>query len=264
MKRALRACLIAGMATLGFAAHADEQRPAEPYALADKSIEELQQIIVELLSNREVPYTHGAARIWTSGPVKAGDACSMVWKSRQINVSFPSKCVLRKEMKTKLFAVWPTVEHEQSTPDNPSFRCDVGGVEQLRSELHVADTFDLINAEYVKPGVHGVRWLSDMPRWAEIMDKMYKELIGAIILQEITIPPQPGALETTPAVEIFCPDEERCFDTMVNDDLLQPRKKTLLIAVLEPESSSAQPLWKTFDELHTKCASDGESVRKER
>lgn len=115
MKRALRACLIAGMAALGLASHADGLRPAEPGALADKSIEELQQIIVEQL-----------------------------------------------------------------------------------------------------------------------------------------------------AVEIFCHDEERCFDTMVNDDLLQPRKKTLLIAVLEPESTSAQPLWKIFDELHTKCTSDGESVRKER
>lgn len=263
MKRALRACLIAGMATLGFVAHADEQRPAEPCYSEDMSIEELQQIIVDRLSNREVPYTHGAARIWTSGPVKAGEVCSSVWKSRQINVSFPSKCVLRKEMKTKLFAVWPTVEHEQSTPDNQSFRCDVGGVEQLRSELHVADTFDLRKAGNVKPSVYDVGWLGDKPRWASIMEEMYCKLSVEILVDEISIPPQPGALETTSAVEIFCPDEERCYDTMVNDDLLQPKKKTLRIALPETENSSAQPLWKTFNELRTKCRNDEQPVNKE-
>lgn len=264
MKRALRACLIAGMTTLGLASHADEQRSAEPGALADKSIEALQQIIVDRLANRELPYTHGVARIWTSGPVNAGEACSNVWKSRQINVSFPSTCVLRKDMRTKLFAVWPTVEHEQSTPDNQSFRCDVGGVEQLKRELRVEDTFDLRNAWDVKPSVYGVGWLGDKPRWAWIMEEMHDKLLIEIAMNDIVIPPQPGALETTPALEIFCSDEERCYDTTVNDDPLQPKKSTLRIAVPDTESSTDQPLLKVFRELLSKCGNDEEAGHKEK
>lgn len=229
------------------------------------SIEALQSEIAGRLSNRDVTYMHGKVQVWTSEPIRDGENCSVVWKSRQTDVSFPSKCILRKAMQSRSHQIKPTIEHERSTPERRGFRCDIGGAETISAPIKVVDTFDLRKAEKAEEAAYSVFYSDPLPRWWGVTRNVFNELsarvpeISTLIAnKEIRIPPDPEAIEASPAVVIHCRDEEECFETLKNGKPLERPKTNLRIAL--PEEEEIESLQSAIEALVRKCGNEERSL----
>lgn len=231
----------------------------------EMSIEALQSEIAGRLSNRDVTYMHGKVQVWTSEPIRDGENCSVVWKSRQTDVSFPSKCILRKAMQSRSHQIKPTIEHERSTPERRGFRCDIGGAETISAPIKVVDTFDLRKAEKAEEAAYSVFYSDPLPRWWGVTRNVFNELsarvpeISTLIAnKEIRIPPDPEAIEASPAVVIHCRDEEECFETLKNGKPLERPKTNLRIAL--PEEEEIESLQSAIEALVRKCGNEERSL----
>lgn len=243
-------------------AHALENGTSSSKREEGKSIESLQDKIASKLSNREVPYFHGKVRAWTSDPINEGTECSAIRKSLQTDVSFPSKCILRKTMHTKKQVITPTIEHEQSLPSLRGYRCDIGGKEQIIPPQSVVDTIDLRLASKVSEGAYAVQYSAPEPRWMGVVNKIMKELqerlpeLGMLIAEEeVYIPPYPEAIEASTATDISCKDEYECIETFLNGQSKPEKKNYLRIAM--PDGEEAE-LRSALKDLVTQCDSNVE------